>query len=362
MKRLLAFGAALLLLWLCLNQAQASELEQALLGGTDPSAGLDEEVLDRLGEYQPDSVPGIAQGLREIWNLLLEHLLPTVRDGTAAVCLCLCTLLLCGIAADLPHSGQAVHLAGCLGLSAVCAGNLHTLMGLGAQTVTGLHDYVLLLLPTLTSLMVTSGAAAAGAGIYTAGVFFLELLMTLMLRVLVPLVYLFAAMGICGAALGVQRLDPICDLLQWLCSWSLKLILYVFTGYLMFSGVLAASTDAAKLRAARIAMSGAVPMVGGILSDASDTLLTAAGILRASLGTYGMLAVLGLCAVPFLRIGVQYLLLRLTAGLGGVLGSGRLVGLLHRFVQSMGMLLAMTGAYCVMCLFALVFTIKAVGL
>ena len=56
---------------------------------------------------------------------------------------------------------------------------------------------------------------------------------------------------------------------------------------------------------AKSAVSAVVPVVGSILSDAAESVLAGAGLLRGMVGTAGTLALLGVCLVPFLRLGGQ---------------------------------------------------------
>lgn len=75
-------------------------------------------------------------------------------------------------------------------------------------------------------------------------------------------------------------------------SWSLKTILTVFTTYMTVTGVVSGTTDAAALKATKVTISSVVPVVGGILSDASEAVLVSAGLMKNAAGIYGILAVL----------------------------------------------------------------------
>lgn len=70
-------------------------------------------------------------------------------------------------------------------------------------------------------------------------------------------------------------------------------------GYLTASGAIAGSADAAAVKAAKMTISRAIPVVGGILSDAAETVLAGAGVLRGTVGVVGMLVVLAICLTPF---------------------------------------------------------------
>ena len=73
-----------------------------------------------------------------------------------------------------------------------------------------------------------------------------------------------------------------------------------------------------------VAISGVVPVVGGIIAEASETVLAGASVLKGTIGVFGLLGVLALCAYPFLQLGIQYLLYQLTRFLASVIGSPEL--------------------------------------
>ena len=107
-----------------------------------------------------------------------------------------------------------------------------------------------------------------------------------------------------------EILKKLCGFVKWLSVWILKMILYVFTGYIGITGVVSGPTDAAALKAAKLTISGFVPIVGGILSDASEAVLVSAGVVKNAAGIYGILAIGAVCLGPFLKIGLHYLMLK----------------------------------------------------
>ena len=121
------------------------------------------------------------------------------------------------------------------------------------------------------------------------------------------------------------------------------------------------TTDAAALKATKVTISSVVPVVGGILSDASEAVLVSAGLMKNAAGIYGILAVLAVFLSPFLKIGVHYLILKLTAAVCGIFGEKGLTELIGDFSTAMGLLLAMTGSECLLLLISTVCFLKGVG-
>ena len=114
------------------------------------------------------------------------------------------------------------------------------------------------------------------------------------------------------------------------------------------TGVVSGTTDAAALTAAKVTISSFVPVVGGILSDASEAVLVSASLAKNAAGIYGILALIAVFLSPFLKIGIQYLMLKLTSGLCSIFGPKRMTELMGDFSTAMGLLLSMTGAACLL--------------
>ena len=109
-----------------------------------------------------------------------------------------------------------------------------------------------------------------------------------------------------------------------------------------------------------VAISGVVPVVGGIIADASETVLAGAGMLKNTIGVFGMLAILAACAYPFLQLGVQSLLYKLTAFLAGTVTEGPLAGLINALGTAFGLMLGMTGSCALLLLISITSSVSAV--
>ena len=189
---------------------------------------------------------------------------------------------------------------------------------------------------------------------------FSTVLMSLITKLLLPLVYGYIAACVAYAAVGNEGLKRIAGTLKWVVTSILTVVLLVFVGYLTVSGVIAGSTDAVTVKAAKFTMSSLVPVVGGILSDAAETVLAGAGILKNAVGVFGMLAVLCMCVAPFLQLGIHYLTYKVTSALSATVSSGRVAGLIDQIGGAFGLVLGMTGASALLLLISMVSAITAV--
>ena len=137
-------------------------------------------------------------------------------------------------------------------------------------------------------------------------------------------------------------------------------LLTVFTLYLSVAGAVAGSVDAAAVQTLRRAIAAAVPVVGGVLSGAAETLLWGAAGLKNSIGLLGVLAVLSVCAAPVVRIAVQYLLYKLCALVTAAAAGAPLVKLLNGLGDAFALVLASLGSCAMLLLVSLLSSLRVV--
>ena len=205
-----------------------------------------------------------------------------------------------------------------------------------------------------------SGAVTTATVQQVSTVFFVDLLLRLIRQLLLPLVYLYIGLLTAAACLPENRLGAIAEALKKLVTWVLTTALLVFTIYLSIVRIISGSADSATVKVAKAAISGVVPVVGGIIADASETVLAGAGMLKNTIGVFGMLAILAACAYPFLQLGVQYLLYKLTAYLASVVGAPGLCKLIDGLGGAFGLILGMTGGCALLLLISVLASVGAV--
>lgn len=313
-----------------------------------------------------DLMPGESASFGEgIWEIIREAISRIRPDLAEAAGLCMsliAVVLLLSIVQNLPGKMDKVtDLCGAAAIAATLLGSTNSMIAIGTETIQDISSYGKLLLPVMTSAMAAQGGITGSAALYAGTALFDAVLIGLISNLLIPMVYLFLVLSTANSAVGEDILKKLADFVKWLMTWGLKIVLYVFTGYMGITGVVSGTTDAATLKAAKLTISGVVPVVGGILSDASEAVLVSAGVVKNAAGIYGIFAILAVVISPFLRIGVHYLLLKATAAVCGVFGSKRVTELIGDFSAAMGFLLAMTGSVCFLLLISTVCFLKGVG-
>lgn len=320
------------------------------------------EIPQQAQKFFPENTQSFGDGLWEIIKRAVAYLNPNLTQA-AGLCVCLFGIMLLVLLLDsISASTRHIHkLLGTIAISLTLLQSTGTLINLGIDTVRQLSDYGKLLLPVMTGALAAEGGVATSSALYVGTIIFDTVLTSILSNLIIPLVYVYLIVGIVQNAVENDFLQEINKFVKWIMTWILKITLYVFTGYIGVTGVVSGTADASAIKATKLAISGAVPVVGNIISDASETILVSAGMVKNSVGVAGLFAVLALWIGPFLQIGAQYILLKLTAGLGTALGDKNMGNLVKNFAGTLGFLLAATGAMSLMLLISTVCFMRGIG-
>lgn len=313
-------------------------------------------------ELMPEESETFSEGLRKVLKGAVKQFRPDLAEASEN-CLCVIAVaLVSGLTASFSDTvKRSAELAGTVTVSALLLDSAHSLISLGMQTITELSEYGKLLLPVMTSAMAAQGQVTSSTALYAGTAALNAFLTALLIKLMIPMLYCFLALATASAALGNEMLTRLRERVKGVMQWTIKTVITVFTAYLGITGVVSGTTDAVALKATKFTISGVVPVVGGILSDASEAVLVSAGVVKNAAGIYGILAILAVLLTPFLRIGVQYLMLKLTATFCAVFGTKSLSAITEDFASAMGLLLAMAGSISLLLLVSTVCFLRGVG-
>ena len=333
------------------------------------------------GEALRGAVPGDARGyldgidaasadeLAGSFARLLEN---TAQDSRSALKNAVNSLLRVAVVIVLTAAGRGfsaaaggaadawIDMAGALGCAAVLLQDFTGVLALCRETLNEISVFSGALQPVLATVLAAGGNAATATALQVATMVVFDLVIRLVNMLLVPAACAYLAVSVVDAAAGSGMLRGVADGIKGLTSGALKLILTLFTAYLTIAGGVSSSVDRIALKTAKFAVSGAVPVVGGVISDATETVLSGAALLRGSVGVFGMLCVTAICMIPFVRVGASYLCYKAGAAVLSPLCSGSLRQLLDSVGTGFGLLLGMLSTCCLILYLELVYVVAMV--
>ncbi len=371
MKKICIFAAILPLLILTLaGVALATDQELA----ADQAEALETERIEHAlpsdAKKMLDGVDSASVNLDNalggIFESLNRQLGGIVSDAVRSAVMLIIISVLCAVAAPLHENGPSssksfVPIVGVLAICGVIAGDVNGLMNIGRSVITTIDTFSKTLLPTLTAAIAASGSPMQAAARHAATMLFSDVLLTTISRFFFPLVYIYIALCAANAAVGNNILSRMCSFIKWLCIWSLSLMLTGFISYLTITGIISGGADALAIKGARFAISNVIPVVGGIVSDAAETVITSTGILKNSIGVFGMLGIIATCIVPFLQLAARYIVFKIAAALSGTLNDERIAGFIDNLAGAFALILAMSATSALLIIISIASAISAVS-
>lgn len=357
---------AVLLLLLGITAAGAVEESRFQEAGGDT---LTEAVPGGQRQYLDGIQPETPEKLTSSFARLLEN---ASADSRSAIKSALGSLLRVSVVILLAAAARGfsaaagggcdalIDMAGALGCAAVLLRDFTSVLTLCRETMEQISVFSGVLQPVLATVVSMGGSAATATVLQISSIVVFDVVLRLANRLLLPGACAYLAISAVDAATGGELLHGIGEGIKSLTSGALKLLLTLFTAYLAIAGGVSAGVDRLTLKTAKFAVSGAVPVVGGVISDATETMLSGAALLRGSVGVFGMLCVTAICLVPFLRAGASYLCYRTGAAVLSPLCSNSLRRLLESVGTGFGLLLGMLGACCMILYLELVYVVAMV--
>lgn len=373
-KRLYGWGRWMICLAgciaLCIGLAGAADqTEQAARAEAQTQSDVLTDALPHDAAQRMDGVT-LDGGVGQAAAQLLDNTVQNGRSAWLSALSSLGKLLVVAVVCGLLQSARAfaggnelpvVTMAGALGMTGVFLSDLSGMMTLCQDTLHEVSTFSKAMLPVMAGAVTMTGAPTTATVLQGVTMFSFDLLVRFLTGVLLPGVGVYIAIVTVNTAVGGGLLGQLAGFIKWLITGSMKLTLTVFIAYLTISGVIGGSADALAVKTAKFAVSGSVPVVGGIISDAAESMLAGAVLIRNTVGVMGMLCIAALCVVPFVKVGCNYLLFKAGAAVLTPVCGNALSSLVAGLSDSMGLMLGMLGTCSAILFFELVFSVTLVN-
>lgn len=162
--------------------------------------------------------------------------------------------------------------------------------------------FIKVFVPVFTVISAVCGGITSG-GIYDMAVLGAsELIVALSDHYLIPLLSVTAVLAVSGSMFPEGAGESLSGLLKRLSTWSISVVMMLFTGFVSLKCTIAGKTDGFGVKTAKYVISGAVPIVGGAVSDAYSAVRGSFEIMRGAVGYGGMIALLLIMLPPVIEI------------------------------------------------------------
>ena len=200
-------------------------------------------------------------------------------------------------------------------------------------------DFMYSTSPVLVTLMASSGGLASGAVMKPLLILAVEFLATLASNVFVPLIIFSVVLAILNSISERVQLSKLAEMLSKGCTFLLGFILTVFIFLMTVQGTVGAIADGITGKSLKFIVK-TIPVIGGYLSDAADTVLGCTLMVKNAAGLAVMIGLIGICLFPLLKIGAVILLFKAATVLVEPISDERITECMNDVSKSMGMIFA----------------------
>lgn len=163
-------------------------------------------------------------------------------------------------------------------------------------------------IPAFSVVMIAAGEGA-GATVFSAAMVLLGEVGTLVSKnLLLPLVDVYLAIGVCSAVSDEYNFAVISKNIRKFVIWAVGILMVLYRMIMKLQTGAAAAGDRVTQKYIRSAVGGLIPMVGNTLSQGVDGLFAVASGVKTSFAIAGVLIVLSLVLPVLIQIGVHALI------------------------------------------------------
>lgn len=179
--------------------------------------------------------------------------------------------------------------------------NFSELVVIAKSSIGRMVDFMQVLLPILLTFLIITGGPNTKIMFHPMILANINLLGIMVENIIFPLIYFSFIISILSNLSERAELGKLADLARQIITFIITATFTLFIGILTIYGV-STKIDGLSIRTAKFAVDTFVPIVGGFLSDAVDTVIGSSAILKNSIGIIGLLVLVMIILVPIIKM------------------------------------------------------------
>ena len=215
-----------------------------------------------------------------------------------------------------------------------------SILQLTKETISNLCSFINLLIPLLTTLMITTGCINI-SNIFQPFILFLSSSIgNLFSSIIIPILLVSISISIVSNISDKVQLNKLSKFLRSSAVWLVGIVLTAFTGLISVESTLGSSVDELASKTTKATISNLIPVVGKILGDTTEAVIGCTNILKNAVGVIGLLIILGIVLVPIIKILILWIMFLITSAACEIIADEKIVKLIDQIADSYKVLLA----------------------
>lgn len=202
------------------------------------------------------------------------------------------------------RSGAAAMYASALCAAAVISAPAFNLVKTSVSAMQGCSIFISAFIPVFAVIVASSGSPITSLSMSSLLLTASSAVSYISNFVVVPLLGGYMSVSLASSVSPLISKSGIAEGIKKLSFWIMSLLTTVFLGILSIQTAVNASADTLSVKTAKFIIGSSVPVAGTVLSEALTTVTASMGLLKSSIGIYGVVA----CAAIFLPILAELLI------------------------------------------------------
>ncbi len=335
--------------------SSAEELDKTLPDSTAEfleQNGIDPQNPDWVNSFSAQNV------FSHIWDFIRTGAKKPIAASAAILAVIIISAALGGMEIGNSVASTALY-ATVLSVAAVICVPVFSVITASVNAIQGCAVFMSAFVPVFAVIVASSGAAVTSVSMSALLLGAAQAVSFISNFVVIPLLGGFLAISIATSVSPILMRSGIADGIKKLAFWIMSLLTTVFIGILSIQTAVNASADTLATKTAKFIVGSSVPVAGAVLSEALTTVTASMGMLKASVGVYGVIA----CCVIFLPLLAELfmwkVLLVLNAVVSDLFSQPKISGLLRSVDTVISVIIGILLLTCAMFVISLSIVISA---
>ncbi len=241
---------------------------------------------------------------KKILNILFNQVGQSIRSIGIILVIVVISSILKSFTDDLENKGiaQITHYVTYILIVTIIMKNFSDIIVMVKSSIENLIGFMNCLVPLLVTLMVTTGNISSASMLQPIILFIITFVGNFINAILIPVTLITVALNVISNISDKVQIDKIAQFINSTVVWILGIVLTVFVGVSSLEGSITNGVDGLTLKTTKAVVSNCVPIVGKILGDAVETVMSCSNILKNAVGIVGIVVILTICITPIIKL------------------------------------------------------------
>ena len=316
-----------------------------------------------VGELITGAIKGEIDNLtigQQILNLLFSQVGESIKSIGIILVIVVISSILKSISDDLENKSiaQISHYVTYILIVTIIMKNFSDIIVMIRTSIENLVGFSNSLIPLLITLMITTGNIASASMLQPIILFIITFIGNFINTILIPASLVAVALNVISNISDKVQIDKLGTFINKTVIWILGIVLTIFVGVASLEGSITNGVDGLTVKTTKAAVSNFIPIVGKILGDAVETVMSCSNILKNAVGIVGVIIILSICIMPIIKLAALMGVYYLGSALCQPIADKKIVDLLGQIGGTFKLLLAIMCSISVMLVIGVTLVIK----